>query len=68
MTTNADDYRVDDSPFLTVEEVARYLKISKMKVYRMIHGGVLPATRTGRLYRIRHDDFTTYMAATEYKP
>ena len=68
MTTNADDYRGEDSPFLTVEEVARHLKVSKMKVYRMTHSGALPAIRLGRLYRIRHDDFTSYVCTAEYKP
>ncbi|QBI56865.1 helix-turn-helix domain-containing protein [Streptomonospora litoralis] len=39
-------------PLLTVTEVARMLRLSKMTVYRMIHDGRLPAIRIGRAYRV----------------
>lgn len=42
-----------DVTWLTVQEVADYLRVTRMTVYRMIHSGHLPAfTAGGRNYRI----------------
>ena len=38
--------------FLTVAEVAARMRVSKMTVYRMVHGGELPAARVGRSFRV----------------
>lgn len=38
--------------FLTVAEVADTMRVSKMTVYRLVHGGELPAVRVGRSYRV----------------
>jgi excisionase family DNA binding protein len=38
--------------FLTVAEVARTMRVSKMTVYRLVHGGELPAVRVGRSFRV----------------
>ena len=38
--------------FLTVAEVASIMRVSKMTVYRMVHGGTLPALKVGRSVRI----------------
>jgi excisionase family DNA binding protein len=38
--------------FLTVAEVATLMRVSKMTVYRMVHGGDLPAVRVGRSFRV----------------
>jgi len=41
--------------FLTVAEVAAMMRVSKMTVYRLVHGGELPAARVGRSFRVpRH--------------
>jgi len=40
------------SPFLTVPEAARYLKVSEPTVWRWIRQGRLPSTKVGRLRRI----------------
>ena len=34
-----------DVSFLTVAEVAKIMRVSKMTVYRMVHSGELPAVR-----------------------
>lgn len=39
--------------WVTVADVARYLGVSKMTVYRLIHAGEIPAIAVGRSYRIR---------------
>lgn len=38
--------------FLTVAEVARIMRVSKMTVYRLVHSGELPAARVGRSFRV----------------
>lgn len=37
--------------FLTLEEVAKRLKVGKSTVYRMVKEGRLPATKIGRVWR-----------------
>ena len=38
--------------FLTIAEVAAQMRVSKMTVYRLVHGGELPAVRVGRSFRV----------------
>jgi excisionase family DNA binding protein len=38
--------------FMTVEEVAEHLRISRMSVYRLVKAGAIPARKFGRSYRI----------------
>lgn len=40
------------SPFLTVVEAARYLKVSEPTIWRWVRGGRLPSLKVGRLRRI----------------
>lgn len=46
------DPALADVKFLTVAEVATVMRVSKMTVYRMVHGGELPAVRVGRSFRV----------------
>src|SRR5690242_3945098 len=47
--------RFADVRFLTVAEVAALMRVSKMTVYRLVHGGELSAVRVGRSFRVpRH--------------
>jgi excisionase family DNA binding protein len=41
-----------DVRFLTVAEVAKLMRVSKMTVYRLVHAGELPAVRFGHSYRV----------------
>ena len=41
-----------DVRFLTVAEVATIMRVSKMTVYRLVHGAELPAVRVGRSFRV----------------
>ena len=43
---------LSDVRFLTVAEVAELMRVSKMTVYRLVHGGFLPAARVGRSFRV----------------
>jgi excisionase family DNA binding protein len=50
--------------FLTVAEVAETMRVSKMTVYRLVHGGELPAIRVGRSFRVPQDALDAYLAAS----
>lgn len=52
--------------FMTVAEVATRMRVSKMTVYRLLHGGDLPAVRVGRSFRVREDDVDEYLRKSYY--
>ena len=47
--------------FLTVAEVATLMRVSKMTVYRLVHGGTLPAVRVGRSFRVPEQAVHDYL-------
>ncbi|TQN42491.1 excisionase family DNA binding protein [Blastococcus colisei] len=48
--------------FLTVTEVAAIMRVSKMTVYRLVHGGDLAAVRVGRSFRVPEPAVRDYLA------
>ncbi|AIQ12511.1 helix-turn-helix transcriptional regulator [Paenibacillus durus] len=60
--------------FYTIDEVAKLLRVSKLKVYDMVKKRELPSFRVGRQIRIDSTDFSRYKdiaketAAEQYKP
>lgn len=48
--------------FLTVAEVAAIMRVSKMTVYRLVHGGELAAVRVGRSFRVPEPAVRAYLA------
>ena len=48
--------------FLTVTEVAAIMRVSKMTVYRLVHGGELAAVRVGRSFRVPEPAVRQYLA------
>ena len=48
---------------LTVAEVADFIRVSTMTVYRLIKAGDLPAIRVGKSYRVKQDDLDAFLAA-----
>lgn len=52
---------VEELRFLTVAEVARTMRVSKMTVYRLVHAGELPAARVGRSFRVAESDVHAYL-------
>lgn len=48
--------------FLTVAEVAAIMRVSKMTVYRLVHGGELTAVRVGRSFRVPEPAVREYLA------
>jgi excisionase family DNA binding protein len=61
---------VDQHAILTVEEVAKELRLSKATVQRLIHGTIqnapqLPALQVGRRFLVRRESLVRYMEAVE---
>lgn len=48
---------MENENFLTIEEMARRLKLSKTTIYRMVKSGQLPAAKFGRSWRASESDF-----------
>jgi len=45
----------NDSQIMTVEEVADFLKLSKITIYKLVKKGQLPGFRVGNSWRFRKD-------------
>ncbi|MVA77012.1 excisionase family DNA-binding protein [Auraticoccus sp. F435] len=52
---------------LTVAEVADLMRVSKMSVYRMIHGGELEAVRFGRSFRVPTEAVNSYLRSAYFR-
>jgi excisionase family DNA binding protein len=61
------DSSVSDVKFLTIAEVAAVMRVSKMTVYRLVHGGELPAVRVGRSFRVSEQDVNAYIQKSFYQ-
>jgi excisionase family DNA binding protein len=53
----------DPEQVMTVEQVAAYLQLHRLTVYRYIREGKIPAARIGRLYRVHKSDVDRLLAA-----
>lgn len=58
---------ISDVKFLTIAEVASVMRVSKMTVYRLVHGGELPAVRVGRSFRVSEEDVNEYIKNSFYQ-
>ncbi len=56
------------SEVLTVEQVASYLQLNKLTVYRHIREGHLPASKVGKAYRIRKSDVEWFLDSMRARP
>lgn len=70
MSANSDPSQhappIGEVRFLTVAEVARAMRVSKMTVYRLVHAGELPAARVGRSFRVAEQDVHAYLEGAYY--
>ncbi len=48
---------------MTVKDVARYLRVHDVTIYRMIHRGRLPAVRIGRVWRFHKDHIDRWLTS-----
>ena len=51
------------SELMTVEQVAAYLQLNKLTVYKFIRSGELQALRLGRSFRVRRGDVDEFLEA-----
>ena len=54
--------------FLTVQEIAREMRVSWKTVVRLIQSGELPAIRFGRSYRILKQDYQRFLESRHIQP
>ena len=57
----------NDSQILTVEEVAEFLKLSKITIYKLVKKGVLPGFRVGNSWRFRKDKIIDIISSDKLK-
>lgn len=65
MTRCATCLKENPPQYLTVDEVSRLLRVSKMTVYRLIESGDIKSARIGRAFRIRADHLDAYVKALD---
>lgn len=53
----------DRNRWMDVEEVAQYLNLHLMTVYRMLQSGVLPASKVGGRWRIKRQELDAWLEA-----
>lgn len=53
--------------FMTVAEVAKAMRVSKMTVYRLVHAGDLAAVRVGRSYRVPKHVVDEYLRESYFR-
>lgn len=51
----------NDDEIMTVNEVARYLKISVITTYRLVQEGKIPAFKVGRSWRVKRSDLADFI-------
>ena len=56
----------EKSEILTVEEVATFLKLSKITIYKLVKKGQLPGFRVGNSWRFRKDKILEAIASGSF--
>jgi len=57
----ADAEEMTDAKWLTIEELADYLKLGRTKLYQMAQDGSMPASKLGNQWRFDRDEIDTWM-------
>lgn len=52
---------------MTVKEIAEYLGVHPMTIYKYVKDGKIPAFKIGTSWRIRRDSIKKWMDENEYK-
>jgi excisionase family DNA binding protein len=53
---------------MTVEQVAAYLQLNRLTVYRYVREGKIPASRIGKVYRVRKADVDRFLEGLKEAP
>ena len=67
MNTNDERSKKMNEQLLTLAEVQAILRVSKSKMYRLIHQEGLPAIKLGSTYRIRRSDLDRFLENSNLK-
>ncbi|MCS7223511.1 MAG: response regulator [Armatimonadetes bacterium] len=62
---NSDRSPQEESPWLNVSQVARYLNLHLMTVYRYLKTGEMPASKVGGRWRVHRKDLEAWIEAGE---
>ncbi len=54
--TTGGTMKTDNSDIMTVDEVAQFLKLSKITIYKLVKQEKLPGFRVGNSWRFRRED------------
>ena len=57
-----------DTDLLTVKEVADYLRMGLLTVYKLIQTGKIPAFKIGKQWRIKKEDLEKYIEVQKLEP
>ncbi len=57
---------MNDEPYLTTQEVLKYLHLTRRTLYRFVRSGKIPATRIGHQYRFRRRDIELWLLANRH--
>lgn len=52
---------------MTVKEVAKYLRLHEISIYRMCQKGRIPAFKVGKSWRFKKDKIDEWLLKNEYK-
>ncbi len=50
---------------MTIDELAKYLRIHKSTIYRMVREGLIPASKVGNRWRFRKDVIDRWLTEKE---
>ena len=56
------------SDILTVDQVAAYLQLNRLTIYRYIRRGQLRAAKVGKAYRVRKADVDVFLDSLQIRP
>ncbi len=59
---------MDRTKWLTIEELAEYLKMGRTKLYRMAQDGEIPASKVGNQWRFDRERIDAWMNETMSTP
>lgn len=65
MMTTQNTHQSFQNEILTVREAAKYLRVSRVTIWRWCKLGVIPASQVGRSWRIRRDDLIQVLDDTK---
>lgn len=54
-----------DKPIMNLKEVAQYLGLSRMSIYRYIKQGKIPVSRVGGVWRFRKEKIDAWLEKQE---